>query len=388
MDTESYFTLHPQPAVEEMARLLEEYLPCAHLQCGDIVRGRVVAAGAGGILVDVGSKCEGIIPEAELGRLDPALKACLKPGATISIYVVDPEGPDGRPILSIARAQAEQGWTYARSLMESGEVVELTVASANRGGLIVYLGGLRGFIPASHLSPSRHIPRISDPACLKALSQLVGASIRVRVIEADPDRNRLILSERAAETRSESSILDSLQEGDIRRGRVSNLTDFGAFVDLGGVNGLVHISELSWNRVDHPSHILRVGQEVEVLILAVDRERGRISLSIKRLRPDPWAALAERYQVGQLVECRITRLTQWGAFACIVGDEEIEGLIHASELDGMLDDETRALIRPDQVLTLRIVRLEPERHRLGLSLRQVAQWEEAPPPGGPEVLGV
>lgn len=374
MDTEFHSFSHTQPAVEDMARLLEEFLPCAHLQRGDIVRGRVVAVGLNGIIVDVGSKCEGIVPEAEVGRLDPALRARLKPGTTISVYVVDPEGPDGRPILSIVKAQAEQGWEYARSLLESGQIVELTVASANRGGLIVYLGGLRGFIPASHLSPSRNIPRISDPACLKALSQLVGASLRLRVIEADQDKNRLILSERAAETRQELSLLESLREGDIRRGRVSNITDFGAFVDLGGINGLVHISELSWGRVDHPGQVLQVGQEVEVLVLAIDRERGRVSLSIKRLHPDPWTAIAERYQVGQLVECRITRLTQWGAFACIVGDEEIEGLIHASELDDSLDPEAQALIRPDQVLTLRIVRLEPERHRLGLSLRQVTQW--------------
>ncbi|MCS7281932.1 MAG: S1 RNA-binding domain-containing protein [Anaerolineae bacterium] len=388
MDTESQIPSRPQPAAEEMARLLEEFLPCAHLQRGDIVRGRVVAVSPNGIIVDVGFKCEGVVPEAEVGRLDPALRARLKPGATLSVYVVDPEGPDGRPILSIIRAQAEQGWEYARSLMENGKVVELTVASANRGGLIVYLGGLRGFIPASHLSPSRNIPRISDPACLKALSQLVGTSLRVRVIEADQERNRLILSERAAESRPEPSLLESLREGDIRQGRVSNITDFGAFVDLGGINGLVHISELSWGRVDHPGQVLQIGQEVEVLVLAVDRERGRVSLSLKRLHPDPWAAIAERYRVGQLVECRITRLTQWGAFACIVGNEEIEGLIHASELTDSLDDETRALIRPDRILTLRIIRLEPERHRLGLSLRQVTQWEEPFPLEGKEAVEV
>ncbi len=374
MDTEPYTRPHGQPTAEEMARLLEEYLPCAHLQRGDIVRGRVVALGPSAVVVDVGTKCEGIITGSELERLSPAQRARLKPGAAVTVYVVDPEGPDGRPVLSIIRAHAERGWEHARSLMESGETVELTVASANRGGLIVYLEGVRGFIPASHLSPARNVPRVSDPSCLKALSQLVGATLRLRVIEADQERNRLILSERAAESRQDTALLDSLREGEVRRGKVSNLTDFGAFVDLGGVNGLVHISELSWGRVDHPGQVLQIGQEVEVLVLAVDRDRGRVSLSIKRLQPDPWAALAQRYEVGQLVECRITRLTQWGAFACIVGDEEIEGLIHASELTDLPDDADGALIRPDQVLTLRIIRLEPERHRLGLSLRQVAQW--------------
>jgi small subunit ribosomal protein S1 len=150
----------------------------------------------------------------------------------------------------------------------------------------------------------------------------------------------------------------------------------GAFVDIGGVDGLVHLSEISWGRIEHPGELLHIGQEVEVVVLSVDRERQRISLSIKRLQPDPWTSASQRYQVGQLVECRITRLTRWGAFACIVGDEEIEGLIHASELDGPDGEAIRELVRPNQVLTLRIIRMEPERHRLGLSLRQVDQWDE------------
>jgi Ribosomal protein S1 len=157
---------------------------------------------------------------------------------------------------------------------------------------------------------------------------------------------------------------------------VSNLTPFGAFVDIGGVDGLVHLSEISWGRIEHPGELLHIGQEVEVVVLSVDRERQRISLSIKRLQPDPWTSAGQRYQVGQLVECRVTRLTRWGAFACIVGDEEIEGLIHASELDGPDGEAIRELVRPNQVLTLRIIRMEPERHRLGLSLRQVDQWDE------------
>lgn len=374
----------PQPsstmAEEDFSRLLDEFSPCTHLQRGDIVQGRVVRVTREAIIVDVGTKCEGVVTGPELERMDPKTIARLRPGDHVMVYVVDPDGPEGAPVLSLAKAQSEEEWNHARALQEKGEIIELTVAAANRGGLIVYLGQLRGFIPASQLSPSRQIPRISDPQCLKYLSQMVGTSLQLQVIEADRERNRLILSERAAEAQREAdrraSIISTLCEGEVRRGRVSNLTPFGAFVNIGGVDGLVHLSEISWGRVEHPGELLEIGQEVDVVVLSVDRERLRVSLSIKRLRPDPWASAAQRYQVGQLVECRITRLTRWGAFACIVGDEEIEGLIHASELDGPDSDAIRDLIRPDQVLTLRVIQMEPERRRLGLSIRQVEQGEE------------
>lgn len=370
---------HPSspPAQEDLSRLLDEFAPCVHLQRGDVVQGRVVRVGPDLILVDVGAKCEGVVSGSELERIDPKTLAQLRPGDRIMVYVVDPEGSGGAPLLSLTRAQAEQDWSYACSLQEKGEIVELTVAAANRGGLIVYLGRLRGFVPASHLSPSRGAPCVSDPNCWPFLSRLVGTSLCLAVIEADREQNRLILSERVAQERhqerSRADILNSLREGEVRQGRVSNITPFGAFVNIGGVDGLVHLSEISWGRIEHPGEVLQIGQEVEVVVLSVDRERQRISLSIKRLQPDPWTAAGQRYQVGQLVDCRITRLTRWGAFACIVGDEEIEGLIHASELDGPDSETIQELVRPNRVLTVRIIRMEPERHRLGLSLRQVDQ---------------
>lgn len=376
---------HPPSAraVEDFSRLLDEFSPCAHLQRGDVVHGRVVRVTREAIIVDVGTKCEGVISGPELEWTDPKMFSPLKPGDRVMVYVVDPEGPGEVPLLSLAKARSEQDWDHACALQESGEIVELPVAAANRGGLIVYLGQLRGFIPASQLSPSRQIPRISDPECLKRLSQLVGTSLRLQVIEADRERNRLIFSERAAEARQEMSqrerIISTMREGEVRRGRVSNLTSFGAFVNVGGVDGLVHLSEISWGRVGHPGELLEIGQEVDVFVLSVDRERLRVSLSIKRLYPDPWTSAAQRYQVGQLVECRITRLTQWGAFARIVGDEEIEGLIHASELDGLDSEAIREIVRPDRVLTAQVIRMEPERHRLGLSIWQVKQWEGVKP---------
>ncbi|HEC34208.1 MAG TPA: S1 RNA-binding domain-containing protein [Chloroflexi bacterium] len=371
----------PETEGDSLAQLLDKYLPGSRLQRGQIVRGRVIRVLPDAIIVDVGAKCEGTVSGQELERLDPEIAAGLKPGDPVRVYVVRPDGPGGEIVLSLARAEMETDWERASSLLERGEVIELEVASANRGGLIVQMGRLRGFVPASQLSRSRRIPRMSDPACAEVLAEMVGTRLRARVIEADQDRNRLILSERAAEAQQErekrAQVLASLREGEIRRGQVSNLTGFGAFVDLGGVDGLIHLSEICWRRVEHPSEVLRVGQEVEVTVLSVDRERQRIALSMKRLEPDPWATIGERYQVGQLVEGRITRLTKWGAFACLVGDEAIEGLIHVSELDERRVAHPKEVVQPGQVLTLRIVRVEPERHRLALSLRQVRKGEAA-----------
>lgn len=376
MSDESHRPSSSQAGEENpLARLLNRYLPSAQLHRGQVIRGTVVRVGSDGIFVDVGAKCEGVVWGTELERMGPDILRRLRAGEQVMVYVVDPDGPGGEVVLSLARAQSEAEWEEARLLLQQEKVIELEVAAANRGGLIVHLGRLRGFVPASQLSASRCIPRISDPACASALSRLVGTRLQVRVIEADQERNRLILSERAAETCREHEererLLESLREGEVRRGRVSNLTEFGAFVDLGGVDGLVHLSEIAWERVDHPSEVLQVGQEVEVAVLGVDRQRQRVALSIKRLEPDPWVTVAQRYQVGQLVECRITRLTKWGAFACIVGDEAIEGLIHVSELDDRPVAHPKEVVRPDQVLTLRVVRVEPERHRLALSLKQV-----------------
>lgn len=360
-----------------LARLLEEYLPCPHLERGQVVRGTIIRVSPDAIIVDVGVKCEGVINRQDLERLSPEVVTQLKPGSRVMVYVVNPEGPGGEVVLSLARAQMQQDWEHACVLLEKGEPVELEVTSCNRGGLIVQLGRLRGFIPASQLSPSRAVPRISDPACAHVLGEMVGKRLRVCVIEANQERNRLILSERAVEAQREdearAKFLASLHEGDIHSGRVSNLTDFGAFVDLGGVDGLVHLSEISWERLEHPREALQVGQEVKVMVLGVDMERQRVALSMKRLEPDPWETVGERYQVGQLIEGRITRLTKWGAFACIVGDEAIEGLIHVSELDEGHVAHPREVVQPGQEVTLRVVRVEPERHRLGLSLRAANQ---------------
>lgn len=364
-----------------MSRLLEQYLPDRRLKAGQIVRGTVVRVDPGIIVVDVGAKCEGTITGRELDRVAPEALASLKPGDEVAVYILDPEGECGEITLSLARAQQEESWFQAETLLKSQETIELEVVGSNRGGLIVRLGNARGFVPASQLDLGRNIPRISDMNCSEALAGLVGCRMRLQVIEADRERSRLILSERAAISRAQieraNALLDSLKEGERRKGRVSNLTNFGAFIDLGGLDGLLHLSEISWKALNHPGEMLAVGQEVEVMVLGVDRERRQIALSLKRLQDDPWVDIGERYQVGQLVTARVTRLTKWGAFARLVNDEAIEGLIHVSELDEQHVTHPRDVVRPGQELTLRIVRIEPERHRLALSLKRVAVGEEA-----------
>ena len=227
---------------------------------------------------------------------------------------------------------------------------------------------------------SRAVPQATaESSREERWATLVGKTIQLKVIEVDQERNRLILSERAAlrdsRKKQRESLLKDLTEGETHRGHVINLADFGAFVDLGGIDGLVHLSELSWKRIAHPREVVKIGQEVDVCVLNVDKERQRVALSIKRLLPDPWNSVAERYQEGQLVEGVITNLTKWGAFASIVGDEAIEGLIHISELDDRPIVHPRDVIQPEQVVTLRVIGLDATHHRLSLSLKRVSEGE-------------
>ena len=363
-----------------MAEMLERYLSCQHMERGQIVPGTVVRAGPSEIIVDVGAKCEGIVPERDLEALPPADRAAIQVGDKVLVYVVTPEDANGNTILSLSRAQIARDWREAQRLLESQEIVEAQVGDCNKGGVIVHIGKVRGFVPGSQLATSRTDDQpATGPGGDDRWAEVVDKTLQLKVIEVDQERNRLILSERAVlrdwRKSQRKKLLDELTEGDVRQGRVINLTDFGAFVDLGGIDGLVHLSELSWKRVAHPREAVEVGQEVRVYVMGVDRERQRVALSIKRLQPDPWASIEERYQEGQLVEGAITRLTKWGAFASVVGDEAIEGLIHISELDEGPIVHPRDIIQPGQVVTLRVIGVEGARHRLALSLKQAAQEE-------------
>jgi small subunit ribosomal protein S1 len=260
-------------------------------------------------------------------------------------------------------------WEAARNLYETDQPIELEAVGYNRGGLIVNFSSLRGFVPASHLVdvPSA-LPEDERKA---ALAQKVGQRLRLKVIEYDPVRGRIVFSERAAQAGpgSRQHVLQSLKPGDVVRGVITNVCDFGAFVDLGGLEGLVHVSEVSWNRVAHPRDVLLCNQEVDVSVISVDRAQGRVALSLKRLRPDPWATVEQRYAVGQLVEGSVTNVVNFGAFVCL--EDGLEGLIHVSELAEGSFLHPRNVVREGERVRARVVSIDGQSRRLGLSLRRV-----------------
>jgi small subunit ribosomal protein S1 len=268
-------------------------------------------------------------------------------------------GQDGR----------DDQWAHARSLMETGEAIELTVTGFNRGGLLVDWDGLRGFVPASHLLD--FAPYQDEEARLAELELRVGTTLNAKIIELEPHEKRFILSQRLTsdETERRAQVFARIQPNDICQGRVTNLCSFGAFVDLGGVEGLVHISEMSWGRVDHPRDVLEIGQLVDVFVLNTNPEEGRIGLSLKRLLPDPWETVEDRYHVGQLVEGVITNVVSFGAFTRI--EEGLEGLIHVSELAEGRFLHPRNVVQEGEKVTARVLSVDGRRRRMALSLRRV-----------------
>src|SRR5690606_30360865 len=290
------------------------------------------------------------------------------------VYVLTLEGPGDHPVLSLSRALEEQDWEQAEAYLVSKEAYASRITGYNKGGLIVPFGRIRGFVPASQVSMERR-RRDGGEQPSDRWGSMVGEEISVKVIEVDRGRNRLILSERAAaqeqRARRRQELFEELEVGQIREGRVVRLTDFGAFVDIGGADGLIHLSELSWRHVDHPKEVLKTGDQVKVEVISVDRERQRIGLSRKNVMPDPWDDLAQSYRPGQLVQGKITKLAKFGAFASLVEQPAIEGLIHISELADHRVAHPRDVVNEGDVLTLRILRIEPDRRRLGLSLKRV-----------------
>jgi small subunit ribosomal protein S1 len=268
---------------------------------------------------------------------------------------------------------ADHGWREAKRAMDNGDPFTLAVCGSNRGGLLVRWNGLQGFIPASHLT---EMPSYQDPReRIERLARYIGGSLKVRIIEVDPEQNRLVFSERAALTSvAPSVVLNSISPGEVRQGVVTNLTSFGAFVDLGGVEGLAHISELSWDRVRDPGDLLHAGQSVDVYVLGVSPEEGRVALSLKRLRPNPWHGLDARYQAGQVIEGTVTNVVNFGAFVRI--EEGVEGLVHISELAEGEIPHPRSVVREGDLVRVRVLNVDPVKQRLGLSLRQVRDAQQ------------
>jgi small subunit ribosomal protein S1 len=366
-----------QPEDASMTSLMDQSFTFRRLKSGDIVDGVIVSVSPTEILVDVGAKSEGVVSTQEIERLGHQGLESLQVGEQLPVYVVKPEDQDGNIILSIRRAEEESDWRRAQKLFETGEWFESQVAGFNKGGLIVRLGKLRGFIPASQLSPEHQGSNEQQPE--ERWAHLVSAKIRVKVIELNRKRKRLIFSERAAlrqwRDAQKDKLLDELREGQVLPGVVSSLSDFGAFIDLGGADGLVHLSELSWNRAAKPHDLLKIGQEVEVYILSVDHDTKRIALSLKRLEPEPWTTVESRYYVGQLVEGTITKLSSFGAFALV--DGELEGLVHISELSNQRINHPKEVVREGEKYVMRIIRIDSKRRRMGLSLKRVTDPQYA-----------
>ena len=341
-------------------------------QSGEIRTGVIASISPSQILVSIGAKSEGVVSGRELEQLTAEEREALKVGQEVPVFVVNPEDANGNVVLSLKRAQEQISWDNVEKLVSSDEVVESKVMGFNKGGLIVGVEGLRGFVPSSQISAMRRSQSTGDTP-EQRWQKMIGQPITVRVIEVDRERRRLILSERAASTESRQSIkervIEELEEGKVYTGRVTSLANFGAFININGADGLVHLSELSWEHIDHPREVLEVGQEVKVKVINVDKDKKRIGLSVRALQEDPWRARVEKYSVGQLVEGVITRLTKFGAFARLEGD--IEGLIHISEIADHRIEHPKEVLKEGEVKSLRVIRIDPEQHRIGLSLRKV-----------------
>ncbi|MCZ7661556.1 MAG: 30S ribosomal protein S1 [Thermoleophilia bacterium] len=330
---------------------------------GDIVTGTVVRVDKDEVLVDIGYKSEGVVPANELSikkSVDPGDEVTV--GDVIDALVLTKEDADGRLILSKKRARFERAWQRIEKAAEEGTPVEGTVIEVVKGGLILDLG-VRGFLPASLVD----IRRVAD------LEEFLGQTLQCRVIELNRFRNNVVLSRRAVleeERRGvREQILDRMNVGDLVTGTISNIVDFGAFVDLNGIDGLIHISELSWSHVNHPSEVLNIGQEVTVKVLDIDRERQRISLGLKQTQKDPWQEVFENRQVNEIVHGRVTKLVSFGAFVEI--EEGVEGLIHISELAQHHVEDPSEILRPAQEINVKIIEIDPDRRRLSLSLKRL-----------------
>src|SRR6266851_6503778 len=335
---------------------------------GDIVKGTVVKVDKDEVLLDIGYKSEGVIPARELSiRHDVDPHEIVSLGEAIEALVLQKEDKEGRLVLSKKRAQYERAWGTIEKVKEEDGVVRGPVIEVVKGGLILDIG-LRGFLPASLVE----LRRVRD------LQPYVGRTIEAKIIELDKNRNNVVLSRRAwlEETQKEQreEFLVNLKPGEVRHGVVSSVVNFGAFVDLGGMDGLIHVSELSWKHVDHPSSVVNVGDEVEVRVLDVDLDRERISLSLKATQQDPWQEFASAHRVGELVYGRVTKLVPFGAFVQV--GEGIEGLVHISEMAVHHVDLPEQVVTPGEELWVKIIDIDLQRRRISLSIKQAAEGGE------------
>jgi len=353
----------PNPENIDFATMLEDYIEVAQPEQGELLTGNVVEISSEGVLVDLGLKREGLVPTSDLERAEKTTDQ-YEVGSEIDVLVTVHGHGAKHPILSVYQALQHQSWKDAEVLLNSGDIVKGNVESFNRGGIIVTYLDLPGFVPASHVvGISRGI---AEAKRRELLENMVGKDIDVRVIEVDRQRHRLVLSQRAAQrsirAKQKDKLIGELYEGQVLDGTIINVRDFGAFVDLGAADGLVHVSELAWQQVDHPKNIVQPGEEVKVMVIKIDQKRQRIGLSIKQLLPSPWDSVEERLAPGQAIVGKITRILDFGAFIDL--GEGIEGLLHNSQIS----EETDSDITVGNEISLKVVSLDVQRHRVSLSL--------------------
>ena len=364
------------PGNESFAKLLKQeaydYVP---VRRGDLRKGVITALWDDNIIVDIGSKQDAFIPPRDLEAVSPELVESLHVGSEIHV-LVRRILEDGSIIVSLADALQESDWLRATELLESGDVVDCPVVDVNRGGVLVLFGRLTGFVPASSLYPPLHIRKEEDR--VERFRQLIGQTLTLKVVEVNRRRHRLILSQREAravlQQRRLETLMTTLHIGEHVRGRVHTLTEFGAFIDLGGADGLVHISEITWKPIRSPREVLRVGDEVEAVVIRLNKEKKQIALSMKQLEPNPWDGVGERYRPGDVVQATITNVRPFGAFARL--EEGIDGLIHISQLSNEQIQSPKEVVHVGDVVNVRVLEVNESRQRISLSLKQAPQWEE------------
>jgi small subunit ribosomal protein S1 len=372
---------------QDMQQLLEA-MDFKILRRGEVVEGSVMRVDPDGIFLDIGHKEEGFVPMGEMKSISKEEMVKLSEGDSLIAFVMRPDSKDG-PILSVDRARGEEGWRDIQKLMDQDEAVEGVIAGFNRGGCILEVANVQGFVPMSQLiTISRDLFKQESSESSGASvpedsvgKDLIGKTLTVKVLEVNRSRNRAIFSERSAlqkqRDEQKAELIEKLEEGEVRKGIVTGISNFGAFVDLGGADGLIHISEMSWSMVGSPEDLVKVGEELDVYVLRIDRETMKIALSLRRLQPEPWETIFERYQVGDVVDATVTKIANFGAFARL--EDSIEGLIHITELSDAVITNPNEVVSEGQEIKVKILKIEMERKRLGLSLKQTS--ETLPPEG-------
>lgn len=346
-------------------------------QRGEIREGLILKIEPERIIVDVGAKRDAVVPEKDLERLSEEELARLEPGMRIQTFIMNPWGQDDELVVSINLALQQEDWNRAAALLDNDEIIECEVTGYNKGGLLVSFGRLQGFVPASHIEGFYQ----KDGNRQSRLAQYIGEILPLKVIEVDRDRRRLVLSNRKAqkewEEEQRADLIEELEVGDVRRGTVVGMADFGAFIRIDEATGLAHISELSWRQINHPREVLEVGEEVEAYVLDLDPERNRISLSLKRLQPNPWEGIEERYYIGDSIRGEVVNIVDFGAFVEV--EPGVEGLIHISEM-GRFEGQLDQVLSVGEKVAARVIHLDPEDQRMGLHLLDVLrpETEETP----------